>query len=1434
MDSTSTPSSQTIRIFISSPGDVEAERLKAAQVIEQLGKFYGDALVLQPVLWKQMPLEVNQGFQPGIDTILSADQGIDIAIFILWSRLGTPVTIGDRTFASGTEREWHLMLEALAQSGGERPDILFYRRRDEEGFTAGLAAVKPELLQDAIDQNRAAEAFMQAHFWDREGKNIRAYHGFQRPIDFATILKVHLRALIDRRLNDRVWLRGATWTEEPYRGLEPFQLEHAPIFFGREAEISELETRLRQRDHAPKEPAFLAVIGASGSGKSSVVRAGLRATLTNENLDESVAAWRSIAMIPAQAQGDLFGGLVRELATDPRGLPELLSGGLTQEDLRLSLQESVSATFRTVLKPALVRAATTAGGVVKLLVVVDQFEEIFTDKKISPENRERFLEGLELLALSGYCWVVVTMRSDFYEQAQTSAAFLRLKGERGQYDLLPPGPDALQRIITEPARLAGLRFEKRPDGTSLVAQILKDARGQSDLLPLLSDLLLDLYQHRKDNVIPFAAYEAYADAEKEQTGLEGVLSTRAEAVFQRLNPEAQATCPQILHALVTVEGESDVRRRANKAALMDTPDKAALVQAFIDARLLTSDDTGQGAQVTLAHEALLRKWDRVVAWVRANRQHLRIRTRIETVLKRWRDHGQHTDLLLPEGLDLEEGLSLLRDAPELIAGPEYEGVRTYIAASRDHHAARRRKEQRVRATVTTVLLSLTLAALGGLAYAGVQLVKSRHAEGLALLLRAEVAQERNKRYPDTLLYAAEAIGYQGQGAPEGPFAPAGVDRFVRKDLHPADFERATKWIAEKPGYRPVWVGTVDGPVRDLQVTPHGRFLAVNTDTGPTRWDFTVPEKPVLQKGSHALKLDGELQPVPGGVFDLDAAGETVAVADAKGIQVGKQLLPTPSPALQLRFDPRDATLAAIHADGTCRLYFHHSLGAPHQAWAAHKPEAPVRSVAYDPVRDRIALGDAEGMISVWNVADAQKIDAIATPERHEKPVSALDYRADGRRLISGSEDGTLRLWNSERDVPVLLATLTGHAGPVTVVRYLPGGQLVASGGADGTVRLWTVEEEKGQTTDWHAYVNEVNQVNQAWYQLNKAQEFVWKQGSGFLPLPETSIVAQWRSGTEPPRPDAWAQPGLLAAFEAAQKAGRFHEARLRARQMTWLGLQAPQVAFEVNPGEAFDNGEGAKMLWCKPGTFTMGDTEQWDAKPHEVTLTEGYWLARTEVTQAVYEAVMGTNPSTNAPIGPQAPVENLSWFEAEAFCQRLTDRERARGTIPPGWEYRLPTEAQWEYACRAGTTTAYSFGDEVEKLHLFGNYNDKSGGAVGYANPETEHDDGHGYTAPVGSFGENPWGFLDMHGNVFEWCLDSVARAGPDSEGNYDDGVARVDPVYRFAGQGAHRVGRGGGFGDASAFCRSGFRLAYQPTYRISGLGFRPALVPGFGTRPAN
>jgi formylglycine-generating enzyme required for sulfatase activity len=186
----------------------------------------------------------------------------------------------------------------------------------------------------------------------------------------------------------------------------------------------------------------------------------------------------------------------------------------------------------------------------------------------------------------------------------------------------------------------------------------------------------------------------------------------------------------------------------------------------------------------------------------------------------------------------------------------------------------------------------------------------------------------------------------------------------------------------------------------------------------------------------------------------------------------------------------------------------------------------------------------------------------------------------------------------------------------------------------------------------------------------------------------------------------------------------------------------------------------------------------------------------------------------------QAPVENISWEEAMDCCRRLTDTERARGAIPPGWEYSLPTEAQWEYACRAGSEDAYSFGNDPAHLHKHGNYNDRTGG---FDNADTAHDDGQDYSALVRSYPSNKWGFYDMHGNVFEWCRDAMDLA----DANYalEDAADPIESV------GTHRVYRGGGFGSSARGCRSAIRLADPPANRSHNLGFRPALVP-LGTEP--
>ena len=174
------------------------------------------------------------------------------------------------------------------------------------------------------------------------------------------------------------------------------------------------------------------------------------------------------------------------------------------------------------------------------------------------------------------------------------------------------------------------------------------------------------------------------------------------------------------------------------------------------------------------------------------------------------------------------------------------------------------------------------------------------------------------------------------------------------------------------------------------------------------------------------------------------------------------------------------------------------------------------------------------------------------------------------------------------------------------------------------------------------------------------------------------------------------------------------------------------------------------MIWVQPGTFVMGSpTTETDRQAdreteHNVTLTQGFYLGKYEVTQAQYEAVMGFNPSEfNATSNGDRPVEDLNWTEALAFCEQLTIRERNAGRIPADWAYVLPTESQWEYACRAGTTTVYSWGDGIASTNA--NY-----GASGV-----------GETGEVGQYGANPWGFFDMHGNVWEWTADRFAAAYP-------------------------------------------------------------------------
>jgi formylglycine-generating enzyme required for sulfatase activity len=248
--------------------------------------------------------------------------------------------------------------------------------------------------------------------------------------------------------------------------------------------------------------------------------------------------------------------------------------------------------------------------------------------------------------------------------------------------------------------------------------------------------------------------------------------------------------------------------------------------------------------------------------------------------------------------------------------------------------------------------------------------------------------------------------------------------------------------------------------------------------------------------------------------------------------------------------------------------------------------------------------------------------------------------------------------------------------------------------------------------------------------------------------------------------------------------------------------------------------EDIAFRWCPPGRFTMGsppgeERRRADEAQVEVTLSHGFWMAAHETTQGEWRRIHGApteRPLSDAfGLGDDVPVYWVSYHAANAYCEALTARARGAGTLPAGWACRLPTEAQWEYACRAGTTTATAFGDRLRR-----------GQANFLLDPAL---DGDGPPAPrratrVGTFPANAWGLHEMHGNVFEWCRDWYHATLPGG----------VDPDVQVKGEpnrdGSYsRVRRGGAWNDPAHFCRSAFRLRYEPERSSDHIGFRVALV---------
>jgi energy-coupling factor transporter ATP-binding protein EcfA2 len=395
---------------------------------------------------------------------------------------------------------------------------------------------------------------------------------------------------------------GVTWQGSPFPGLRHFTPDDAAIFFGRNQETTELLARVQQER-------FVAVMGASGSGKSSLVAAGVLPRLHEIPGGQH---WRWVRLTPGGLGDDPFVALAAALA--PTLERHGLNGRAIASKLRTSGDLAALAELFLTGRPA----------VAELLLFIDQFEELFT--LTAPEHHHRFITMLARAAQSPRLRMVLTLRADFYHRCldyPSLAALLRA----GSFPLAAPDMPALVEMITGPAAVAGLTFQD-----SLPGRILRDAGSDPGALALLAFALAELYEAcQPGTTLTRAAYDSFG-------GVQGALARRADMTYGALAEAAQRALGEVFKELVEVDPERGIppRKRAPLAHFAGRPAAQQLIDRFVEARLLVCDES---AIVEVAHEALLTSWDQLHAWILERFDDLRLLRQVQREAEEWERRG---------------------------------------------------------------------------------------------------------------------------------------------------------------------------------------------------------------------------------------------------------------------------------------------------------------------------------------------------------------------------------------------------------------------------------------------------------------------------------------------------------------------------------------------------------------------------------------------------------------------------------------------------------------------------------------------------------------------------------------------------------------------------------------------------------------------------
>lgn len=881
--------------------------------------------------------------------------------------------------------------------------------------------------------------------------------------------------------------------EPPYLGLAYFDVSDAGRFFGRERLVARLVGRLREH------PFLAVVVGASGSGKSSLVRAGLVPALQSGNPLVDGASppagsshWHYHVITPTAHPLEALAASMTRTArsvTEAAGLMDAMAHD--QRALRLFL-----------------RRQSDESNAQRKFILVDQFEETFTLCKTEAERSSFIANLLSAARPEGEAVVVIALRADFYGHCADYPE-LREALARHQEYIGAMNARELRQAIEEPAHNAGWEFQP-----GLIDLILRDVHGEPGRLPLLSHALLETWRRRSGRTMTFTGYARAG-------GVQRAIARTADSVYnQLLDSDQQAIARRIFLRLTGVsEGTRDTRRRALISELDTVAGGAEAVAEVLnvlaDARLVTLHEDS----VEMAHEALIREWPVLRRWLAEDREALQLHRHLADSALEWDRLGRDPDELYRGGR-LEAALAWATGDQQLLNPTETAFLEESRALAEAEAAAQERSHRRLRllSAGLAIVLATALAAAGlatwqsGRARAQARLATSRALLASALdsldedaersILLALYAIGDADQADPSILRAGEAALREGLASsrmlarraggapialsPDGrilvtavgnanlavqntetgellhEFAPHGEDWVTTMAFSPGGARLATGSFA---GEIRVWdsatwrelhvIPAHSFIVRDLSFSPDGSRLASSSNdmTGKV-WRLEFGGDP-----AEPLQLDGHRSAVSGIAFSPDSrhlatTGEFPQVK-LWDINTGGELTTLVGHELAIMavaFSPDSRLIATVGQDHSLRLWDSTTGSAELVVENAHAGAA--NAVAFDPAGDYVISGGEDGVIRAWDLVTGRLLMELAG---HSEAVQELAISADGGLLASAGSDGTARLWDLGEPSAGEWMRLPAHHGSANSLEYSHDGTLLATGGADGAVVVWNAK-----------------------------------------------------------------------------------------------------------------------------------------------------------------------------------------------------------------------------------------------------------------------------------------------------------------------------------------------------------------------------------------